>query len=92
MNTFFIRVELHAGVYADYINLHTAMQNAGIGRHLVSGSINYQLPTAEYVFVGNTNTAALLQSVRGIVTSSTHKTAAILVVQAMNWSTDGLQS
>ena len=90
MSYYVTRVELHYASYADYENLHSAMQRAGFSRVIVGDDgQTYQLPTAEYVMIGDYDVAAVREAA-AVAAAATGKYFAVVVAQGASVSWQGL--
>jgi Endoribonuclease GhoS len=87
MPQYICRVELHDAVWSDYNKLHEAMKREGFSQTIAAddGAI-YELPPAEYNYVGQENRVQVLEKVKR--TARTVKPSfAALVTQSngINW-------
>lgn len=89
MASFTTRVELHDAKSEDYDKLHEYMEKEGFNRKISGDKITYQLPTAEYNYLGEINTSDLLDKAESAA-KKTNKTFEILVTQSAGRSWIGL--
>ncbi len=82
MAQFLTRVELHKSVETDYDTLHSAMTKQGFAKTITgeSGTI-YKLPTAEYLFDGDTTKEAVFEKANSAA-KSTGKSYWIITVHS----------
>lgn len=84
MASFTTRVELHDGKYDDYVRLHEAMQQKGFLRRIQADDGWYELPWAEYNYVGN-ETAERVRDAATAAARSTGKTFCVLVTEGRRY-------
>jgi hypothetical protein len=83
MAKFTTRVELHdAKTWEDYDKLHAAMEKKGFSRTIVFGGITYQLPTAEYNYVGEVTRDQVLELAKSAATATGHKFCVLVTESA----------
>jgi hypothetical protein len=86
MANFTVRVELHKAEWADYDQLHAAMEQKGFSRQITSDEGRaYQMPWAEYNGTGNPTSA----QVRDIAREA-GKQNAVFVTEAVSRAWIGL--
>lgn len=90
MTSYTTRVELHKAQDGDYGKLHTAMEKKGFTRTIESddGTV-YQLPTAEYNFIGTQARKEVLALAKDAAATVRPKYA-IIVTQAASRTWSGL--
>lgn len=90
MPIFFVRVELHGGVLADYTKLHQAMEKAGFSRTVeADDGKKYNLPTAEYSVEG-TYTLDQVLNAADTAAKTTGKTHIVLASISSSWKSRGM--
>ena len=90
MASFTTRVELHNADSEDYDKLHEYMEKEGFSRKITSSDeITYQLPTAEYNYLGEINISDLLDKAE-VAAKKTKKTFEIQVTQSVGRKWIGL--
>jgi hypothetical protein len=90
MTYFTTRIELHNATYSDYEKLHTAMQGVGFSRRIAgSDGKTYQLPTAEYVIIGNYDTNSV-RATAAKAAATIGKNYAVLVTAGTDVAWEGL--
>jgi hypothetical protein len=92
MTAFTTRVELHGAERREYDSLHLQMGARGFTRTIVSDDgITYNMPWAEYNYVGAKTRDQVLESARAAVAALTPKRdAAILVTESAGRTWHGL--
>jgi hypothetical protein len=92
MANFTVRVELHHAEWADYENLHAAMEQRGFSRRITSDSgTTYQMPWAEYNGSG-VLTCAQVRDIAKAAADTTGKQSAVLVTEAASRAWVGLDA
>lgn len=90
MTSFIARVELHDATSADYAKLHEQMRTHGFSTTITSDEGNvYQLPTAEYEYVGATIRADVLEKAKSAA-ATTGRSAGVLIAQSNGITWTGL--
>jgi hypothetical protein len=90
MANFTVRVELHKAEWADYDQLHAAMEQKGFSRQITSDEGRaYQMPWAEYNGTGNL-TSAQVRDIAREAADSIGKQNAVFVTEAVSRAWIGL--
>ena len=90
MANFTVRVELHQAEWADYQQLHSAMEQKGFSRLITADNgSTYHLPWAEYNGTGNPTSMQILDIARAAA-GATGKQNAVLVTEASSRAWAGL--
>jgi hypothetical protein len=90
MANFTVRVELHQAEWADYDQLHAAMEQKGFSRRITSDDgRTYQMPWAEYNGTGTLNSAQV-RDIAKTAADSTGKQSAVFVTEAVSRAWIGL--
>lgn len=89
MAQFITRVELHsARNELDYLRLHSEMSKEGFSRTILANDgKTYQLPTAEYNYIGNKTRSQVLDSAKRAANATGHSSW-ILVTEAVGCNFD----
>lgn len=92
MANFTVRIELHSAQWADYDQLHAAMEQSGFSRQIASddGS-TYQMPWAEYNGTGNL-TSAQVRDIARAAADSTGRQNSVFVTEAVSRAWVGLNA
>jgi hypothetical protein len=92
MANFTVRVELHHAEWADYDQLHAAMEQRGFSRRITSDDgRTYQMPWAEYNGSGNF-TSVQIRDIAKAAADSTGKQSAVFVTEAVSRAWVGLNA
>jgi hypothetical protein len=89
-STFLIRIELHDGDSEDYEILHDAMARKGFKRTVSSAGVEYDLPTAMYLYSGDQTTSEVHKKADAAA-QSTALAYAIFVAMAADAVFSGLK-
>ena len=90
MANFTVRVELHKAEWADYDQLHAAMEQRGFSRRITADDgRTYQMPWAEYNGSGNF-TSVQIRDIAKTAADSTGKQNAVFVTEAVSRAWAGL--
>lgn len=91
MTSYTTRIELHKAQDGDYGKLHAAMEKKGVTRTIESddGTV-YQLPTAEYNFIGTETRKEVLELAKNAAATVRPKYA-VLVTQSAGRTWSGLE-
>ena len=91
MANFTVRVELHQAEWADYDQLHAAMEQKGFSRRITSDDDGrtYQMPWAEYNGTGTVNSTQV-RDIAKTAADSTGKQNAVFVTEAVSHAWIGL--
>lgn len=91
MAKFTVRIELHKASADDYSDLHEAMEAGGFSRQIKSGDgVFYHLPTAEYRYASDTETAAQVRDRAVGIAKDIRPKPAVLVSEAVSTAWSGL--
>jgi hypothetical protein len=91
MPSFTTRVVLHGADGDDYNDLHEEMEKRGFTRTITSSTgVVYDLPDAEYDYVGNVTRAQVLERAKAAAAAATEKKRGVLVTEAAGRSWIGL--
>ena len=90
MANFTVRVELHNAQWADYDQLHAAMEQRGFSRQITSDDgKTYQMPWAEYNGSANL-TSGQVRDIAKAAADTTGKQNAVFVTEAVSRAWIGL--
>jgi hypothetical protein len=90
MANFTVRVELHHAEWADYEQLHAAMEQRGFSRQITSDDgRTYQMPWAEYNGTGHF-TSVQVRDIAKAAADSTGKQSSVLASEASSRAWVGL--
>jgi hypothetical protein len=82
MTMFTTRVELHSATWQDYEDLHSAMKKKGFTTTIkADGGQIYQLPPAEYNYIGSEDANAVLERAKAAA-GSVKKSYAVIVSES----------
>jgi hypothetical protein len=91
MAQFTTRVELHDAAWSDYVELHKQMRQQGFSQTITSGDgAIYELPPAEYYYVGDQTRADVLSKAKQAATA-VKPSFAVVVTEAIAVTWHGLK-